>query len=440
MRWPFSTKANPVGRTQSGYFDLPTAVWTDNNYVAYCEKFYARNVIAAHCIKSIARSMAEIDIFVKDARGNIVESHPVLQLLAKPNPNSTYNDFINQIIGYYYINGNSFVVRSDDASPRPPAELWTLRPDRMRAVQGEDGVVDKYIYSDGKKKITWRTDQAGGNSPVFHFYNFNPLEPVAGLSPMLAAQYSMDIHNEINRWSKATLQNSARPSGALVTKDTQTLTDEQFNRQKAEIEAMWSGSANAGRPLLLEGGLEWQAMSMTPAELDYVRNKQDVARDICLAFGYPSLLLGLQGDNTYANYSEARIALYEDTILPLLGSLLQELSDWLFPFYGQGSRGLYLCYDQDKIPALQPRKFEAMERLEKISYLTINEKREMVGWDKYPDGDDILVSATMIPLGESREADEESKAAVASLYKSAIKSGLSRKDALEICREFIANG
>ena len=84
------------------------------------------------------------------------------------------------------------------------------------------------------------------------------------------------------------------------------------------MEDSFQGARNAGRPLLLEGGLDWKPLSLTPAELDFVAAKGVAAREIALAFGVPPLLLGLPGDNTHANFAEANRAFWRQTAIPLV--------------------------------------------------------------------------------------------------------------------------
>ena len=127
-----------------------------------------------------------------------------------------------------------------------------------------------------------------------------------GLSPIEAAATAIDIHNTASRWNKALLDNSARPSGALVyTSRDGNLTPEQYDRLKAELEQGFQGAAHAGRPLLLEGGLDWKSMSLSPKDMDFIEAKHVAAREIALALGVPPMLLGIPGDNTYSNYQEA---------------------------------------------------------------------------------------------------------------------------------------
>lgn len=128
--------------------------------------------------------------------------------------------------------------------------------------------------------------------------------------------------------------------------------------------------------MVLEGGLEWKEMSLSPKEMDFIDMKQSAARDIALAFGVPPQLLGIPGDNTYSNLAEARLALWEQTVLPLVSQLTEALNHWLVPFYGEG---VVLGYDLDKISALSPRREAMWKRVKDADFLTDEEKRALVG-------------------------------------------------------------
>jgi hypothetical protein len=114
------------------------------------------------------------------------------------------------------------------------------------------------------------------------------------------------------------------------------------------------------------------------------------------------MMVGIPGEATFANYGEARSALWEDTIIPAFDGTLEELNSWLTPRFGTG---LKLCADYDQVPALAQRREAVWKRLEAADFLTIDEKREAVGYDKVEGGDVILVPATMLPLGFDIEAE-----------------------------------
>ena len=218
-----------------------------------------------------------------------------------------------------------------------------------------------------------------GQGGALHLWLFHPLDDHRGFPPLEAALTALDTHNAAGRWNKALLDNSARPSGALVyaPKDGGNLTDDQFARLKTELEEGYTGASRAGRPLLLEGGLDWKAMSLSPKDMDFIEAKHSASRDIALAFGVPPMLLGIPGDNTYANYQEANRAFYRMTVLPLVARTVREMSAWLAPAFGPGLR---LWYDADQVDGLSAEREALWARLAAASFLSDDEKRQAVGY------------------------------------------------------------
>jgi HK97 family phage portal protein len=221
------------------------------------------------------------------------------------------------------------------------------------------------------------------------------------MSPIEAGAYSIDQHNEAMAWMQALLQNSARPSGALVVSNGNTLSDDNFQRLKAQIEEQYSGSGNAGRPMLLEGGLDWKAMGLSPTDMGIIESKYSSARDVALALGVPPQLLGIPGDNTYSNYAEARLAFWEDTALPMLDYIIQDWNAWLAAPYGVEIRA-----DVDSIPAIADKRSKLWDMANTSTDLTINERRAMKGYEPIVGGDVLFVSSAQITLEEANQAPD----------------------------------
>ncbi|MCH8322587.1 MAG: phage portal protein, partial [Proteobacteria bacterium] len=208
-------------------------------------------------------------------------------------------------------------------------------------------------------------------SPIMHLRTFHPEDDYYGLSPLEAAAFAIDIHNSSQNWNKALLDNSARPSGALVFEPSEGapghLSDEQFKRLKEELEENYQGAVNAGRPFLLEGGLKWQQIALSPQDMEFVQSKNISSREIALAFGVPPMILGIPGDNTYANYAEANRAIWRLTLLPLLEKICAGLNHWLVPRFGPDLR---LDFDRDAIPALTFERDMLWNRVGMAPFLT----------------------------------------------------------------------
>ncbi|MEP0706591.1 MAG: phage portal protein [Parvibaculum sp.] len=350
------------------------AVWTPRDYAALADEGYRRNAVAYRCVRMIAEAAASLPWLLYDGDRELSD-HPLLSLIERPNGSQAGADFFESWYSFLQVAGNSYMELVEvDGSPR---ELYVLRPDRMKAVPGRNGWPEAYEYSVNGRIVTI---PAGARSAVLHMRLFNPVDDHYGQSPLEAAACAIDIHNAAGSWNKALLDNAARPSGALVYKGGEAganLTEDQFERLKRELAENYQGAANAGRPLLLEGGLDWTSMGLSPKDMDFIEAKHAAARDIALAFGVPPMLLGIPGDNTYANMREANRAFWRGTVLPLAGRTARALTHWLGARY-EGR--LRLWYDADGVDALSADRDALWARVSRADFLSDAEKREAVGY------------------------------------------------------------
>lgn len=405
------TKASAAGPLVA-LFNQGAPVLTNRNSAAFAEEGYRRNVVAFLAINAVAAAVASVPLKAFRSAGADAQEateHPLLTLLNKPNPTQARAEFIEAVIGYLLIGGNSYIEAvGPERRGATPTELWVLRSDRMTVVAGETGLPSAYEYKLGGRTRRWDADPVTGASPIRHIKTFHPLDDFYGLSPMEAAAYAIDQHNAAGQWNVALMQNGARPSGALVfdPKDGgATLDDIQFQRLKAEIEQQHEGARNAGRPMLLEGGLKWQEMSLSPKDMDFMNAKHASSRDIAAALGVPPQMLGIPGDNTYSNYQEARLAFWEQTVIPRLWHLVGELNAWLAPLFG----GVELRPDLDEVPALAERREKFREQVRRdveTGLKTINEGRALLGDEPFPAGDVAFISAGKLPLTAAGDEDD----------------------------------
>lgn len=373
------------------------AVWTPRNYESFAKEAYGKNVVAYQAINRIGDAVSSVKLGIYRGDTELID-HPLAKLLQRPNPLQSYGDYMRSKVGFLLIAGNGYEERF--MVNREVRELYQLRPDRMKVIPSNNGIPAAYEYTMGQNKHRWEMDPRTLTCDVRHLKLFNPLSDWYGMSPIEAGAYAIDQSNESMNWLQALLQNSARPSGALTVKDGGTLSDENFNRLKAQIEEQYSGSGNAGRPMLLEGGLDWTQMGLSPTDMGIIEAKFASARDVCLAFGVPPQLLGIPGDNTYANYSEARLAFWEDTALPLLDMIVTDWNAWLGSLYGVEIRP-----DIDGIPAIAEKRLRMWQMADASTDLTINERRALKGYGPASGGDSLFVSSAMIPLSIADTGD-----------------------------------
>ena len=354
-------------------------VWSPRDYAGFAREGFMQNPVVYRCVRMITEAAASVPFDLFEG-GNELAGHPLLDLLAAPNPMQCWPDLFESWVGFLLVAGNAYM---EAVAVGPELrEFYALRPDRISIVPGTDGWPASYDYTVNGHKVSYSGDAVPGVRAILHQALFHPANDYYGLSPIEAAATAIDIHNAASAWNKAMLDNSALPSGALVfNSDDRQLTSEQYERLKAELEVSFQGAKNAGRPMLLEGGLDWRAMSMTPKDMDFIESKRQAARDIATALGVPPMLLGIPGDLTHANFQEANRGFWRHTVLPLVGRSMKALSEWLGPAWGGG---LELRADLDGIEALSAERDALWSRVGAAAFLTDAEKRAAVGYGSDP--------------------------------------------------------
>ncbi|QBX34399.1 phage portal protein [Paracoccus liaowanqingii] len=371
-------KASAVGRVVAFASGLGRggAVWSARDTGSLTRGGFVGNPVGFRCVKLIAEAAAAVPLVCAD-RASRYEVHPVLDLLRRPNPGQGRAELFEALFGQILLSGNGYLEAVGAAASGLPEELHVLRSDRMSVVPGADGWPVAYDYAVGGRKH--RFDMTGSPDPVCHVKAFHPQDDHYGLSPMQAAAVALDVHNSASAWSKALLDNAARPSGAIVYKGVDgqgVLSPEQYDRLVGEIEMNHQGARNAGRPMLLEGGLDWRPMGFSPADMEFHETKLSAAREIALAFGVPPMLMGIPGDATYANYAEAHRAFYRLTVLPLVARVTASVAWWLSEHLGAE---VELRPDPDQIPALAEERNQQWARISAAGFLSDAEKRALLG-------------------------------------------------------------
>ncbi|MGR3500994.1 phage portal protein [Pseudaestuariivita sp.] len=372
-------KASAAGPVVA-YASSGRVAWSPRDQVSLTRTGYASNPVGFRCVKLIAEAAAAVPLLCQDAERRY-ETHPVQALLARPNAAQSRAEMFEALYGQLLLSGNAYLeaVGVEDALPH---ELHILRSDRMHVVPGADGWPAGYEYAVGGRKHRFTTES------VTHIRAFHPQDDHYGFSPLQAAAMALDVHTSATRWTKALLDNAARPSGAIVYSGQANggeMTSDQYDRLVNEMESYHQGARNAGRPMLLEGGLDWKPMGFSPSDMEFQKTKEAAAREIALAFGVPPMLLGVPGDATYSNYQEANRAFYRLTVLPLVSKVTAHLGHWLDGFSGDG---VALKPDLDQIAALSAEREAQWRSIGEADFLSDAEKRQLLGLPPLEIGDE----------------------------------------------------
>ncbi|MBS8227891.1 phage portal protein [Vannielia litorea] len=365
------------------YHGAGRVAWSPRDTVSLTKTGFTGNPVGFRAVKLIAEAAAAVPLICQDSERRY-ETHPVADLLRRPNPAQGRAELLEALFGQILLSGNGY-VEAVAGELGLPVELHVLRSDRMNVVPGGDGWPVAYEYAVAGRKH--RFDVSGEAKPVCHIKAFHPQDDHYGLSPLKAAANALDVHNAASKWSKGLLDNAARPSGAIVYRGADGsghLSADQYDRLLDEMASHHQGAANAGRPMLLEGGLDWKPMGFSPSDMEFQKTKEAAAREIATAFGVPPMMLGIPGEATYANYQEANRAFYRLTVLPLVAKVAGALGDWLS---GLGGEAVELKPDLDGVPALAAEREAQWRRVSEADFLTAAEKRQLLGLPPLEAGD-----------------------------------------------------
>ncbi len=375
-------KESAVTRAMTLWLPTGQGVSSKTDYASLAKEGFTQNSVVFSCVKEIASASAGIPwVLFRQLPGGErreVSQHPLLDLIARPNPLQGKYELIESMVCHLYLSGNTYmesVGPPNGGHSSLPKELYVLRPDRMKVIPDAVHYVGGYEYTVSGQKMEFPRDQ------ILHLKLFNPLDDWYGLSPVQVAALAIDKLNSGDKWNASLLQNAAVPSGALTCK--QRLTDDQFDRLKTEMRRQIQGVNNAREPLLLEQDLEWKELGISPKDMDWIEGLKMSALQVAQVFNVPPELVGL-GPATYQNRKEARKALYTEVVCPFLNRLRDGFNNWLVPRFGEN---LILDYDKAGIEALSEDQEALWNRVNQSEFLTVNEKRRMVGFDDAPGGD-----------------------------------------------------
>lgn len=330
---------------------------------------------------------------------DLPSTHEVARLLAKPNPWSGMNQLVEAMAGSLILHGTAYSYLNGPGNPReetapgraPREAIWI--PTQWVETQHNDATMETTSYKVSTKDGVIYVPPHRMVAVKF----WDPSSPSGGQGRVRAAAHSIDLVGLGRKWNRSLLTKGARPPGVLEAEGE--LQPATIQRLRQEMTATFGGADNAGKPPILDGGLKWKATGMTATDMEYMAGMQEAKREIAVSIGVDPSLIGDPHTKTFANYAEARLSLYQDEALPILGLIRQAFESRLQAWFPD----VVIHLDTDKVPALLEAKRSAWKGLAELvdrGLLTRNEARREMGFDDVPGGDDILVPIALVPLSD----------------------------------------
>ncbi len=371
---------------------------------------YGKSLYVFACISKIASKTASINWKLNkiiNSAGDTKEifTHPALDLIYKPNPFQTKTDFIENLVINLKCTGDAFVFKVRNNSGKI-VELWNLRPDMMTILTDPTEFIKGYSFSksDGTT-VNFRTED------IIHIKYPDPLNQYFGMSPIQAAQKRIQTEEYATEWQRDFFLNSARPD-ALIKNPQTTLTPDQKIDIREGWNKLYKGRGNSSKVAILEGGLDYQLISLSQKEMDYIESLKFTRDDVLVAFHTPKPIVSITDDVNRANAETAMFIFLSETIEPEIRRIVENFNEQLC--YEEFGDEFYYDFD-DPTPA--NRELELKEYSEGIqnNYLLINEVRSKEGKPPVRGGWSFYMPLMNVPMGGLNQTEQ--KALVAKILK-----------------------
>ena len=309
-----------------------------------------------------------------------VESHPLLDLLDRFNDFTTTSQAMYLTEVYQELAGDTFIVVDGNGSNIK--NLFLLQPDKVAIVLGdpsEGNIVKQYVYTDtidGKQvKTVYEPEQ------ILHIKTPNPINPYRGKSVVEAAALDIDIDNLAQEMLKMFFKNGATPS-VVLTSDTRISTDD-INRIQLDLKRTYGGVRNAFKSMILGNGLKPVALQQTAKEMQYLEIEMAMRDKIMALFKNTKSSLGIVEDVNRANAEASMLNWKQSVIKPKMQRIVDTFNEFLVQRYGDN---LILSFC-DPVPENRQAKIDEATALKSADIITLNEARELLGYDQVVGGD-----------------------------------------------------
>ncbi len=359
------------------------------------------NVIMAP-IGWMQRNATEADPAIRQRKDDEpVETHPLLDLLDKPNPFYSGAHLTVATIFSFATAGNAYWLIKSSIGGKPQ-ELWYTPHWLIEPKQPSDGseFISHYNYSPGGgEQIRIEVED------VVHFRDgIDPVNQRLGLARLnsLIAEIWSDM--EAGSFVAALLANGGVPGLIFSPRGEKAFSPETVESMKNYLRSQFSGTQR-GLPLVSAGDVRLEEFGFDPAKMDLSSVRNTAEERACAILGIPAAVVGfgtgMQQTKVGATMDALRKEAWQGGILPILGGFAGEINRQLLPKFLR-SEGLEMFYDSSKVPALVEDRNEFEKRVtERLGSgaITVNEYRQQIGLEELGlDGEIYLRSFNIVEV------------------------------------------
>ena len=320
---------------------------------------YKRSALVYSAVSSLAAAGASVPWYVETKKPDGWEPDPdsaLAELLASPHDYISRQEMIERMILLLGISGNTFLKKSVSTDKLPQAsegrilELTPIPTEGMKPIPDRTNWLSGYEYSHGGNVVKYEAEE------ILHVMFPDPENLYWGLSPLQALSRVIDTESESVDWNLYSMQNRSVDDGVFTSSGDVTKTE--FDAMVAMLREQLQGAENAHNPLVVGQGFQWNAMSRTPVDMDFVSGRKMYREDVLSGFHVPPVMAGFFDQATLANAEVSRRLFWVDAVVPQFLDRIQEaFTRSLVPHFGS-TETMRVAYDLSTVDALRENTVE----------------------------------------------------------------------------------
>lgn len=385
--WPFKKSLEqPMSQTEENLFGLGLYGYENYDPTRECGEL-SENSIVASCLSWAIRSWSEADWRV-EVNDIPVEDHPLLALLEAPNAYQSGDVLFSTSLQSLILYGNGYWYKDRNVFGSP-FQLWNISARNIKPV-GKSNYIDYYEYTVNGKKLKFNVED------IIHFrMGEDPDDPRLGFSALRSVIREIAADNSASLYNGAIMKNGGMPSILFSPKDG-SIPPEQAEAMALKWKQKY-GKEKQGLVGFLPTALELLTLGFSPDKMNVMEARKTPEERICSVLGISPIVLNLGAglaNSTYANYTEAKNASYENFILPIQAVYEAAINRFLMPELV--SNNSEFKFDNLEVRALQEDENKLAERVALLYSSGVISKyvaKEMVGLEPDP-GDELIYSGT----------------------------------------------
>lgn len=277
------------------------------------------------CVRLIAETIATLPLALYERSGGvsvIAEGHPLHEVISRqPNADQTPVEFWECVVASLLLHGNAFLYPTRSAGR--VIALDFMLPQSVTVRRRATGDIEyTYIDTAGKRHVL-------GENEVMHIRGFGT-DPLQGLSPLSMGRNVFGAAMAADESASKMFANGMKLGGVLST--DHILKPEQRADVRKSMTEQFTGAVNAGKTMVLEAGMKYQQVSMTPEDAQMLQTRGFNVEEICRWFRTPPWMVGhsAQGATKWGTGMEQEMtAFLTFTLLPWMKRIEQSISRWL---------------------------------------------------------------------------------------------------------------